>query len=99
MTAAAETNPFTFMDDALLAEITQWLDAHAEDSDVEPQIKARWPGYRFVFCSEDDMDMKPPFQEQKKYDLFLIAAGFGCATFALDTTSAIGLVIALREPE
>ncbi|MEI6894130.1 MAG: hypothetical protein V5789_05760 [Colwellia sp.] len=59
--------------------------------------KHNWPQYRFIQCSEYDMDEKEPFKVFNGFSFFLIAASFGCATLTFEPHKSVGLIIAEHE--
>lgn len=75
------------------------LNAKGATDPTLSEMKALWPQFRFILCSEDDMGGKDPYWENDDYQLHLIAASLGCASLTRAPESSVGVVIATIEPE
>jgi hypothetical protein len=75
------------------------LDEQGVNDSTLFEMKDRWPQFRFILCSEDDMAAKEPYRETPEYQIHLIAASLGCASLTRTPESSIGIIIATIEPE
>ena len=81
----------------LIDDILPAIPTNADDEQKQQALKREWPNFRFIFCSDDDMAEREPFQVHEPFELHLMAASLGCATFTQQAEQAIGLVIAYKE--
>ncbi|TXR53056.1 hypothetical protein [Reinekea thalattae] len=88
----------TLTSDAINDIVNQLNEYGANDESLR-QLKQDWPQFRFILCSEDDMGAKEPYMETDSVQLHLIAASLGCASLTREPENAVGLVIAVIEPE
>ncbi|WP_163134400.1 hypothetical protein [Agarivorans sp. Alg241-V36] len=87
------------LDQSLIDDLLRRL-ANQDDYQKNLQcFKKHHANIRIIECSEDDMAEKEPFMAASYFDLFLMANGTSCARLTDSLDLAIGLVIALHEPE
>lgn len=88
---------FSYMSYDILEVIIGRIKNTIDHPDLTKELAKQWPHYRFIQCTEDDMDMRPEYQVLDQFLVYLIAGSYGCATFTDNPEQAIGLVIANRE--
>ncbi|MCM2680430.1 hypothetical protein [Echinimonas agarilytica] len=93
------TTEMTCLDESTIEKITEFVEARGCREVIRPRLLEHWPQFRFIFCSEDDMEDKTAYKEYKGFSVFLMAAGMGCARLTHTPQQAIGLIIAEHETE
>jgi hypothetical protein len=84
----------------LLTEVAAVVRNPGPEAVLEGELRRRWPSLRFTLCSDDDVPARlAPVLEEAAFNLYLIGGGEHCLALTTDPTTAIGVLVAWREPD
>lgn len=99
MTEQPNALEVTYLDETTIEQIAEFVAATGLTLTLRETLVKQYPDYRFICCSEDDMEDKPAYKEYDGFSVFLMAAGMGCARLTHTPEQAIGVVIAEHEAD
>lgn len=90
---------FQTLDSCLVESITKEAELNHADPQLQHRLIKQWPQFRFIVCSEYDMDTNEIELQTENCQFFFMAASLGCASLTRNYEQAIGVIIAIREFE
>lgn len=82
------------IDEELVAGVAGMAKESPIDELLKEELKQRYPGIRFTFCTEDDITAGKPVHTDDGFEIYLVGSSDSCLTLTNDYALATGVVIA-----
>jgi hypothetical protein len=82
------------IEQAVIDEINTSLIEHGLDENAVIELRKKWPGIHFTYCSDDDVNQARAVRESDEFNIYLIDGRNHCLCFTSSAEVATGLVLA-----
>jgi len=87
------------IEEKIIDEINSLLIDHGLDETAVNELRNKWPGIHFTYCSNDDICGPSAIRESDNFSIYLIDGRDHCLGFTSDIEIATGLVLAENEDD
>lgn len=87
------------MDTQVLSRVLSDADALDLNGEGVSELRRRYPELRFTVCRDDDLDDRAPFETRSGYTVHLLSSDGHCLSMTNNLDAAVGLVLALIDPD
>ena len=82
-----------------ITKINSLLIDHGLDEAAVSELRNKWPGIHFTYCSDDDVCGPEPVLDSEGFSMYLVDSSDHCLRFTSNAELATGLVLAEHEQD